>query len=124
MANKGTGGNQIRRLIRATVYSLQGLRAAFTNEAAFRLEVYLSVVLIPLGLWLGKSGLERALLAGCILLVMIVELINSGIEAVVDRFGGELHELSGRAKDVGSAAVLLSLVNAALVWTLVLFCRA
>lgn len=119
MADQGSGS--IQRLIRATGYSLQGLRAAFANEAAFRLEVYLSILLIPLGLWLGKSGLERALLAGCILLVMIVELVNSGIEAVVDRFGGELHELSGRAKDVGSAAVLLALVNVALVWALVLF---
>ena len=119
MADQATG--EIQRLFKATLYSLQGLRAAFTNEAAFRLEICLSLVLIPLGLWLGNSGTERALLAGCIVLVMIVELINSGIEAVVDRFGGELHELSGRAKDIGSAAVLLALVNVILVWTLVLF---
>lgn len=118
MTNQGTGG--IRRLVKALLYSLQGLRAAFRNEEAFRLEVYLSVLLIPLGLWLGETGLERALLAGCIFLVLITELINSGIEAVVDRFGEELHELSGRAKDVGSAAVLIALINTIIVWTLVL----
>lgn len=118
MTNLGTGG--IRRLVKALLYSLQGLRAAFRNEEAFRLEVYLSVLLIPLGLWLGETGFERALLAGCIFLVLITELINSGIEAVVDRFGEELHELSGRAKDVGSAAVLIALINTIIVWTLVL----
>ena len=121
MLTKGSGG--VRRLYAATIYSLQGLRAAFRNEAAFRQEVILSIFLIPLGLWLGESGVERALLAGTILLVMIVELINSGIEAVVDRFGGEHHELSGIAKDVGSAAVLVALVNVIVVWCLVLFSR-
>lgn len=119
MSAKGGGG--IRRLYIATLYSLQGLRAAFRNEAAFRLEVVLSVFLIPLGLWLGDSGTERALLVGCILLVIIIELINSAIETVVDRFGGERHELSGRAKDVGSAAVLIALINAVVIWFLVLF---
>jgi diacylglycerol kinase (ATP) len=119
MSLKGRGG--IQRLYKATIYSMQGLQAAFRNEAAFRLEVYLSLVLIPLGLWLGNNGVERALLAGSILLVMIVELINSGIEAVVDRFGGEHHELSGIAKDVGSAAVLVALINVIVIWCLVLF---
>ncbi|MBM2829262.1 MAG: diacylglycerol kinase [Gammaproteobacteria bacterium] len=108
------------RLIRAFCYSFKGLKAAFINEAAFRLEVILSIILIPLGIWLGENGVERALLAGVILLVMIVELINSGIEAVVDRISGEHHELSGRAKDVGSAAVLIALINVAAVWLLVL----
>ena len=109
------------RLLRALGYSFKGLRAAFDNEAAFRQEVILSSVLIPLGLWLGATGLERALLVGSVFLVMIVELLNSGIEAVVDRLGDERHELSGRAKDVGSAAVLLSLVNVLAVWALILF---
>lgn len=118
MSAKGSGG--IQRLYKATLFSLQGLRAAFRNEAAFRLEVVLSIFLIPLGLWLGDNGIERALLVGSILLVMIVELINSGIEAVVDRIGGEQHELSGIAKDVGSAAVLIALVNVLVVWVLVL----
>lgn len=119
MADQGTGG--IRRLVKALLFSLQGLRAAFQNEEAFRLEIYLSILLVPLAFWLGESGIERALLAGCIFLVLITELINSGIEAVVDRFGGELHELSGRAKDVGSAAVLIALINTVIVWALVLF---
>ncbi|NIQ13873.1 MAG: diacylglycerol kinase, partial [Candidatus Dadabacteria bacterium] len=101
-------------------YSWQGLKAAFKNEAAFRQEVYLSLVLIPLACWLGETGVERALLIGSLLLVMMIELINSGMEAVVDRFGGEHHELSGRAKDVGSAAVLIALINVMVIWCLVL----
>src|SRR3972149_3422025 len=119
MSVKGSGG--IQRLYKATIYSMQGLRAAFRNEVAFRLEVVLSIVLVPLGLWLGDNGVERALLAGSILLVIIIELINSGIEAVVDRFGGEQHELSGIAKDMGSAAVLVTLINVFVIWCLVLF---
>jgi Diacylglycerol kinase len=115
------GTFDLLRLLRAFGYSLQGFRAAFENEAAFRQEVLLSLVLIPLGLWLGETGLERALLAGSVLLVPIVELLNSGIEAIVDRLGEERHELSGRAKDVGSAAVLLALFNVLAVWTLILF---
>ncbi len=111
----------LERLIKATGFSWQGLKAAFKNEAAFRQEIYLSIILIPLGIWLGETGMERALLIGSILLVMIVELINSGMEAVVDRFGGEQHELSGRAKDVGSAAVLIALINVVAIWCLVLF---
>lgn len=119
MSLKGRGG--IQRLYNATIYSLQGLQAAYRNEAAFRQEVILSIFLIPLGLWLGESGIERALLVGSILLVLVIELINSGIEAVVDRFGGEHHELSGIAKDVGSAAVLVTLINVIVIWCLVLF---
>jgi len=109
-----------RRLINATRYSWQGFRAAYRKEEAFRQETWLALVAIPLGLWLGDSGVERALLVGVILLVLIVELLNTGIENVVDRVGTEPHKLSGRAKDVGSAAVLLTLVLAALVWGLVL----
>lgn len=116
-----TGAFDLQRLVQAFIYSLKGLKAAFINEVAFRQEVLLSILLIPIGLWLGENGLERALLTGSILLVMIVELINSGIEAVVDRISDERHELSGRAKDVGSAAVLMALMNALLIWCLILF---
>jgi diacylglycerol kinase (ATP) len=110
----------IRRLIKATGYSFKGFAAAFRHETAFQQEVALTLVLIPAALWLGETGVERALLIMSWLLVLMFELINSGIEAVVDRIGTEQHELSGRAKDVGSAAVLLALVNAAVVWLLVL----
>lgn len=119
MASQGTNG--LKRLIKAFSNSLQGIRAAFKNEAAFRQEVFLSFILVPLGLWLGDNGLERAVLVGSLFLVMITELINSGIEAVVDRVGVEHHELSGRAKDVGSAAVLIALINVTVVWILILF---
>lgn len=114
------GNTGIRRLIRATGYSLRGLAAATRHETAFQQELALSIVLVPLALWLGDSGLERALLIAVWLLVLMFELVNSAIEAVVDRIGPEQHTLSGRAKDIGSAVVLLALVNAALVWLLVL----
>jgi diacylglycerol kinase (ATP) len=114
------GNTGVRRLIRATGYSWQGLVAAFRNEPAFRQEVALTLVLVPLALWLGQTGLERAVLIAVWLLVLLFELLNSAIEAVVDRIGSERHELSGRAKDIGSAAVLVALVNAAVVWLLVL----
>jgi len=110
----------IRRLIKATGYSLQGLAAAGRHETAFQQELALTVVLIPLALWLGDSGLERAVLITVWLLVLMFELVNSAIEAVVDRIGPEQHVLSGRAKDIGSAVVLVALVNAAAVWLLVL----
>jgi diacylglycerol kinase (ATP) len=110
----------LKRLFLATGHSWRGLKGTFRNEAAFRQELGLAIVMIPLGVWLGKTGMERALLLGAVLLVLIVELLNSGIEAVVDRVGLELHELSGLAKDMGSAAVFVSLVNVAVVWGLVL----
>jgi diacylglycerol kinase (ATP) len=113
--NKG-----FHRLVMATTYSWAGLTAVWRHEAAFRQEVLLACITFPLGLWLGESGVERALLLGSIVLILIVELVNSAVEAVVDRHGTEFHELAGRAKDIGSAAVLLSLINAALVWALVL----
>jgi diacylglycerol kinase (ATP) len=119
MASQGTGG--LERLCKATVYSWQGLKAAFKNEEAFRQEVLLSIFLIPLGIWLGNNGAERALLVGSVLLVIIIEFINSGIEAIVDRHSNEHHELSGRAKDVGSAAVLIALMNVIATWGFVLF---
>lgn len=118
VANQARTG--IRRLINATGYSWDGLRACWHNEEAFRQEVLAALVLLPLALWLGDSGVERALLLGSVMLVLIAELINSGLEAVVDRIGPERHELSKRAKDIGSALVLLALVDAGLVWGLVL----
>ena len=114
------GKQGITRVIDATGYSWAGLKAAFKNEAAFRQELALFIILTPLALWLGDSGVERALLIGSLFLVLIVELFNSEIEAVVDRFGGELHELSGRAKDIGSAAVLVAIINVFVVWLLVI----
>ena len=102
-------------------YSFRGFSAAFRNEAAFRQELGLAVVLAPIGIWLGTTGVERALLVGSLLLVLMVELLNSGIEAVVDRVGLERHELSGMAKDIGSAAVFVSLMNVLVIWALVLW---
>lgn len=119
MSSQGTTG--LKRLLKAFGFSIQGLTAAFRNEAAFRQEIYLSLILVPLGFHLGQTGVERALLVSAILLVLIAELVNSGMEAVVDRFGGEHHELSGRAKDVGSAAVLIALINVLLVWGCILY---
>jgi len=115
------GKQGLTRLINALGYSRDGLASAWKHEAAFREEVLLAVVAIPLGLWLGQGGIEKALLVGSILLILIVELLNSAVEAVVDRVSGEHHELSKRAKDIGSAAVLLSLLNVAVVWGFVLW---
>ena len=105
-----------RRLVLAFVNSWKGFRGAFRFEAAFRQEVALAVVLLPLGVWLGKTAVEKALLVSSVLLVLIVELLNTGIETVVDRIGLERHELSGLAKDVGSTAVLLSFGLLAVIW--------
>ena len=109
-----------RRLVNATGYSWAGLKAAWRNEEAFRQEALLCAALVPLALWLGHSAVERALLIGSLLLVVIVELLNTGIEAAIDRIGPERHELSGRAKDIGSAAVFMALLNAGVVWLLIL----
>ena len=117
-----TGG--LTRIVRAFGYSMRGLRACYRHEAAFRQEFYVALLLVPLGLWLGADGVERALLVGSWLLVMIVELLNSAVEATVDRFGPEHHELSGRAKDIGSAAVFVSIGLAILVWVLSLLPHA
>lgn len=111
----------VRRLLLAFVNSWKGFKGAFRFEAAFRQEVALAVVLLPLGVWLGKTGIEKALLLSSVVLVLIVELLNTGIETVVDRIGLERHELSGLAKDVGSTAVLLSFALLAIVWGFVLF---
>lgn len=110
------GNTGIRRILRATVFSAQGLRSAWIHEAAFRQEMVIAVLLTPIAVWLGRTGLERALLIGVLLLVLIVELLNSAVEAAVDRHGNEHHELSGRAKDFGSAAVFVCLLLAAVVW--------
>jgi diacylglycerol kinase (ATP) len=109
-----------RRVVNTLLYSLKGLRATFKEEEAFRIEVLLALLMIPLALYLGETGLERILLAASVWLVLIVEIINSAIETVVDRIGSEHHVFSGRAKDQGSAAVLLSLLLVAFVWGVVL----
>ena len=118
MASQGTKG--LERIIKATGYSWQGLKATYRYEAAFRQEIFLAIILVPLGLWLGKTGIEKALLVGCVIIVLIVELLNTGLEVIVDRIGDEQHKLSGRAKDIGSAAVFVSLVNVVVIWCLVL----
>lgn len=104
------------RLLAAAAFSAAGFRAAWRGEAAFRQEVVLALVLCPVALWMGQTPLQRAALIGCCLLVLIVELLNSAIESVVDRIGEDLHLLSGQAKDMGSAAVLLSLLLTLLIW--------
>ena len=114
------GKTGLQRVLNATRYSLEGFAAAARHEDAFRQELMLAAVLVPLGLWLGNDGAERALLAGSMLFVLAVELLNSAIEATVDRVSLEDHLLAKRAKDLGSAAVMLSLASAAVVWLLVL----
>ena len=117
-------GNQnlgFKRLINAFGFSMQGFKAAYKHEEAFRQEVFVLALAIPLGIWLGENVVEVILLIGSVLLLLVVELLNSAIEATVDRFGGEHHELSGRAKDMGSAAVLVMSITAAMVWLSILF---
>lgn len=110
-------------MLMALRWSYQGLRAAWLHESSFRLEVCLSVLLAPLALWLGQGPVQQALMIGSLLLVLAVELLNSAIEAVIERYGPEHHELAGRAKDMGSAAVLLMLANVVLCWGLILLPR-
>jgi diacylglycerol kinase (ATP) len=114
------GKTGLRRLINAFGYSMDGFKAAYKHEDAFRQEVWLSLVLIPLAFYLESEALHRILMVGSVLLVMIVELLNSAVEAVVDRVSIERHALAKRAKDIGSAAVLLALINLAVVWGLIL----
>ncbi|NOQ79978.1 MAG: diacylglycerol kinase [Gammaproteobacteria bacterium] len=114
------GKTGIARIIDAGGYSWLGLKAAYQHEAAFRQELLLTIILLPMAIWLGESGLESALMIGSLFVVLIAEILNSAIEAVVDRFGPEQHELAGRAKDMGSAAVFLALANVVIVWILVL----
>jgi diacylglycerol kinase (ATP) len=113
----------LTRVLRALGASLRGLTGAFRDEAAFRQELAFAAIALPLGLWLGRNGTERAVLIAPVLLILIVELVNSAIEATVDRIGFERHALAGLAKDIGSAAVLMSFVLLAVVWLLVLIGR-
>ena len=115
------GKTGLVRLWNALGYSRDGLAAAWKNEAAFREEVLLAAIAIPLALFLGKTGVDRSILIGSIILILIVEILNSAVEAVVDKASPEKHELAKRAKDMGSAAVLLSLINAAAIWACVLW---
>jgi diacylglycerol kinase (ATP) len=116
MTNPFKGRTGLDRLLRATGYSLAGLKTAYRGESAFRQEAWVAVVLLPAAFWLGRSWVEVVLLAGTVTLVLIVELLNSGIEAAIDRVSFELHDLSKRAKDLASAAVFLSLMLCAAVW--------
>lgn len=118
-----SGNTGVRRIVNATFFSIAGLRTAWRSEAAFRQECALCVVLLPGAWWLGQDAVERSLLIGVCLIVLITELLNTAIEYVVDRIGTDHHELSGHAKDLGSAAVFVSLVLAVLVWTLIAWQR-
>lgn len=115
------GKTGLRRLLNAFGYSMAGIKAAYKNEDAFRQEVLMAIFMIPLALYLGETGLEKAIMIASVLLVIMVELLNSSIEATVDRISLENHNLAKRAKDIGSAAVLISLINLAVVWGLLLF---
>jgi diacylglycerol kinase (ATP) len=121
LASSLKGKTGVKRVWNALFYSLAGLGAAFRHEAAFRQEVLLACVLIPIALFLPVSTIGKALMIGSIFLVLITELLNSGIEAIVDRASPEIHPLAKRAKDIGSAAVFLSLINLAVIWALVIF---
>jgi diacylglycerol kinase (ATP) len=114
------GKTGLRRVWNAMFYSMDGLRAAYRHEDAFRQEAWLAALLIPLALFLPASGIGHALMIASVLLVLIVELINSAIEAAIDRISLENHSLSKRAKDIGSAAVLIALINVAITWALIL----
>ena len=116
MMNPHKGRTGLDRVVRATGYSLEGLRAAYRHESAFRQEFWLAMVLLPLALWVGRGWVEIALLAGSVLLVLIVELLNSAIESAIDRISLDTHDLSKRAKDIGSAAVFLALLLCAGIW--------
>lgn len=120
-ANELKGKTGLRRVINACGYSVQGFRTAWHNEAAFRQELTLAIILLPLALWLDVSTVERIALITVLALVIIVELINSAIEAAIDRIGPENHELSGRAKDLGSAAVFVALTLTVYVWAVILW---
>jgi diacylglycerol kinase (ATP) len=118
MANQNVTG--IRRIYNAFFFSMKGFRAIWVNEAAFRQELLLFLIFTPLGFWLGETKIDQILLVGSLTLILLAELLNSAIEAVVDRVGYDHHELSGRAKDIGSAAVFLTLVWAAFTWYFIL----
>ncbi len=113
-----TGATGLRRIINAFGYSMKGLRAAFKHESAFRQETALLLILLPLAILLGQDIVDYSILIGSLFLVIIVELLNSAVEAVVDRVGGEQNKLAGRAKDMGSAAVFVALVNVVVIWSM------
>lgn len=123
MSNPHKGRTGIERLIRATGYSWSGLKLAYRGESAFRQEFWLATLLVPLSFWVGRNWVEVALLIGTVVLLLIVELLNSGIEAAIDRVSFEFHDLSKRAKDLASAAVFLALVLCAGVWVTALWLR-
>lgn len=120
-AQEFKGKKGLTRLWNALGYSRDGIAAAWHHEAAFREEILLATIAIPLAFYLGKTGVERALLVGSVILILIVEILNSAVEAVVDKASPEMHDLAKRAKDMGSAAVLFSLINAATIWACVLW---
>jgi diacylglycerol kinase (ATP) len=123
MTNPHKGRTGLERMLRATGYSMAGLAAAYRGESAFRQEFWLTAVLLPLSFWIGRGWVEVALLSGAVLLVLIVELLNSGLEAAIDRVSFEFHDLSKRAKDLGSAAVFVSLLLCAGIWLAALWHR-
>jgi diacylglycerol kinase (ATP) len=121
LANGNTRG--IRRILNAFRYTFAGFKAAWVNEEAFRQEIIIAMLVVPSGLWLGTTGTERAILVGIYFIIPLSELLNSAIEAIVDRLGDERHELSGRAKDLGSAAVFLSIFIVLIVWMIIAYER-
>jgi diacylglycerol kinase (ATP) len=123
MTNPHKGRTGIERIIRAAGYSVAGVTAAYRGESAFRQEFWLAALMLPAAFWVGRSWVEVALLAGSVMLVLIVELLNSAIEAAIDRISFELHDLSKRAKDFGSAAVMLSLLLCGAIWIAALWQR-
>lgn len=123
MNHPDKGRTGLDRIVRATGHSAAGLRSAWRHESAFRQEVLLAILLLPAAVWLGRDWLQVSMLAGAVLLVLIAELLNSAVEAVVDRISFEHHELAGRAKDYGSAAVMVSLLLCGGVWAAALWAR-
>ncbi len=121
MGNSDARG--MRRILNAFHYTFAGFKAAWINEVAFREEIIIAIFVVPLGLWVGNSATQRAILVGIYFLIPLAELLNSAIEAIVDRMGPERHELSGRAKDLGSAAVFLSICIALIVWMIIAYDR-
>jgi diacylglycerol kinase (ATP) len=123
MSNPHKGRTGFERIARATGYSISGLRAAYRSESAFRQETWLAVIMVPAAFFVGRAWVEVALLAGSVLLVLIVELLNSSVEAAIDRISFELHDLSKRAKDFASAAVMISLLLCGSIWAAALWSR-
>jgi diacylglycerol kinase (ATP) len=120
----GDGTNRgFKRLTNAFFYSMAGFKAAWKNEEAFRQEIIVGIIFVPAGFFIGETGTQKAILIGSYLIIPLVELLNSAIESVVDRVGMEKHELSGRAKDIGSASVFLSICTTFIIWVLILWER-